>query len=113
MQPHIDWTINFSDVITMLAFVLSGAMIVWKMHNRLLAVEMWIKLEGEKYDKALAILSSVGDALTRVTTLYESMDKRIDKVEGSIEKHHSDLHLHSVAVGRHEGECDNFQARGE
>lgn len=91
---HIDWTLNFSDLITLGGVLMATGMMMWKMHTRLLRVESWIETEGLRYEKSLTILDTIGTALTKVSALYEAQEKRVNVLETRIDRHHENSGMH-------------------
>lgn len=78
MTPHIDWTINFSDILVMLGFLTAAAAVLFKMHIRVVLLEDWMERHQGEADKYIGVIDSVGKALEKVTTLYENQDDRLD-----------------------------------
>jgi len=80
-----------ADLLVILGFAISVVAATLKMqvntHIRLTIIEKWIEGEGGRADKALAVLDSVGTALARVTTLYEELSHRVDRMDARLLGH--------------------------
>ena len=96
----VDWTIHFADLLVMATFGTLGIGVMWTFHSRLKEVEVWIKLEGSRAQRAMEVLSTLGTALAEVTALYREMNERLKRNEDLLIIHHQDYHIHNLDKGR-------------
>ena len=100
---HFDWTFNVSNILAIIGALIAMMGVVTKLQEvahkfdvRIVAIETWIENDGSRADKALGVLDTVGKSLERVTTLYEAIDGRVDRLQNSVEHHHTDLTIHRI-----------------
>ena len=84
---HVDWTVNVGDLLKVGGFVGSMTYLLFKFHMRLVIVENWMEREGIRADNAIHVLGTVGESLARVTTLYESLEGRVDRIDDRLLTH--------------------------
>jgi hypothetical protein len=85
---HVDWTVNVENMLVMGGVIVSLVALFWKMHTRLIRVEQWIEIEGDRTDRALNVMETMSLALERVSTLYEQHEKRMDRMQGHCDRTH-------------------------
>lgn len=100
---HIDWTINFTQLMSVIGLIITVITGTWglkglleRMNVRIARVEDWIKIEGDRYGKAIGVLDALGRSFERVTILYENMDKKVSRMDDEVDDHIKDFGIHNV-----------------